>query len=134
MGGRRAAREVSRVASGHHERVRQANWYLLAWKPARDHLQRRQLHGGNTIKLDPNATTTLTGTLDDTNAVARRGERLPGATQMGDNVGGINILRSPKWGEIQVKYKPLLDAGDTTAYWKAVTDEFLGRREQAVAR
>jgi hypothetical protein len=83
-----------------------------------------KLHGGNTIKLDPNATTTLTGTLDDTNAVARRGERLPGATQMGDNVGGINILRSPKWGEIQVKYKPLLDAGDTTAYWKSVTNEF----------
>lgn len=83
-----------------------------------------KLHGGNTIKLDPDATTTLTGTLDDTNAVARRGERLPGATQMGENVGGINILRSPKWGEIQVKYKPLLEAGDTTAYWRAVTNEF----------
>jgi hypothetical protein len=83
-----------------------------------------KLHGGNTIKLDPDATTTMTGTLDDTNAVARRGERLPGATQMGENVGGINILRSPKWGEIQVKYKPLLDAGDTTAYWRAVTGEF----------
>ncbi|HEX2687118.1 MAG TPA: DUF4157 domain-containing protein [Kofleriaceae bacterium] len=83
-----------------------------------------KLHGGNTIKLDPDATTTLTGTLDDTNAVARRGERLPGATQMGENVGGINILRSPKWAEIQTKYKPLLDAGDTTAYWRAVTNEF----------
>jgi hypothetical protein len=66
----------------------------------------------------------LTGTLDDTNAVARRGERLPGATQMGENVGGINILRSPKWGEIQATYKPLLEAGDTTGYWKAVTNEF----------
>jgi len=43
---------------------------------------------------------------------------------MGDNVGGINILRSPKWGEIQAKFKPLLDAGDTTAYWKSVTNEF----------
>jgi hypothetical protein len=83
-----------------------------------------KLHGGNTIKLDPDATTTLTGTLDDTNAIARRGERLPGATQMGENVGGINILRSPKWGEIQAKYKPLLEAGDTTGYWKAVTNEF----------
>ena len=83
-----------------------------------------KLHGGNTIKLDPDATTTITGTLDDTNAIARRGERLPGATAMGENTGGLNILRSPKWGEIQAKYKPLLDAGDTTAYWKSVTDEF----------
>ena len=83
-----------------------------------------KLHGGNTIKLDPDATTTLTGTLDDTNAVARRGERLPGATQMGENVGGINILRSPKWAEIQAKFRPLLDAGDTTGYWRAVTSEF----------
>lgn len=83
-----------------------------------------KLHGGNVIRLDPDATTTLTGTLDDTNAIARRGELLPGATQMGENAGGINILRSPKWTEIQMKYKPLLDAGDTTTYWRTVTNEF----------
>jgi hypothetical protein len=83
-----------------------------------------KLHGGNAIKLDPDATTTVTGTLDDTNAIARRGERLPGATQMGENPGGINILRSPKWGEIQAKYMPLLESDDTTGYWKAVTNEF----------
>jgi hypothetical protein len=83
-----------------------------------------KLHGGNTIKLDADATTTVTGTLDDTNAVARRGERLPGATQVGENPGGVNILRSPEWKVIQDKYKPMLDAGDTIGYWKKVTNEF----------
>lgn len=43
---------------------------------------------------------------------------------MGENPGGINILRSPKWKELQLKYKPLLDSQGETAYWKAVTDEF----------
>jgi hypothetical protein len=83
-----------------------------------------KLHGGNKIKLDSDATTTITGTLDDTNAIARRGERLPGATVMGENTGGINILRSPKWKAIQDKYQALKDAGDLTTYWKSVTDEF----------
>ncbi len=49
---------------------------------------------------------------------------MPGVTVMGENTGGINILRSSKWGDIQAKHKPLLDAGDTTAYWRSVTDEF----------
>jgi len=83
-----------------------------------------KLYGGNTIKLTPDETTTVSGTLDDVNVVARRGERLPGVTQMGENQGGINILRSPKWGEIQAKYKPLLDEGKELEYWKKVTDEF----------
>jgi len=43
---------------------------------------------------------------------------------MGENPGGINILRSPKWGEIKTKHLPLLDTQGETAYWKAVTDEF----------
>ncbi len=83
-----------------------------------------RLHGGNTIKLDPEATTTVTGTLDDTNAVARRGERLPGATKTGENAGGVNILRSPRWSEIQTKHKAMMEAGDVTGFWKTVTDEF----------
>lgn len=82
------------------------------------------LHGGNTIALDPNKTTTVTGTLGDTNKVAVRGEQLPGTTLMGENVGGINILRSPEWQAIQAKHKAILDAGDELKYWKTVTDEF----------
>jgi hypothetical protein len=82
------------------------------------------LHGGNTIALDPNKTTTVTGTLGDTNKVAVRGEQLPGATLMGENVGGVNILRSPEWQAIQTKHKAILDAGDELKYWKTVTDEF----------
>jgi hypothetical protein len=82
------------------------------------------LYGGNTIKLHPEKTTTLTGTLDDVNAVADRGFNLPGATVQGPNPGGINILRSPKWQEILNKHKAIFDAGDTSRYWKTVTDEF----------
>jgi hypothetical protein len=82
------------------------------------------LHGGNTIRLDPEATTTITGTLDKTNTVARRGERMPGITVMGENAGGINLLRSRKWTEIQLKYKSILESGDKTTYWRKVTDEF----------
>lgn len=81
------------------------------------------LHGGNVIKLDPEATTTLTGTLKDTNTVAARGAELPGATVMGQNPGGVNILRSPKWAEIQQKFLPLKDS-NPTLYWRKVTDEF----------
>lgn len=82
-----------------------------------------KLYGGNTIKLS-SKTTTITGTLNDVNAVAVRGSKLPGSTVMGVNEGGINILRSPKWAEIQTKHKAILDAGDTEKYWRTVTDEF----------
>jgi hypothetical protein len=83
-----------------------------------------ELFGGNTIRLDPEQTTTITGVLDDTNKVAKRGVAMPGSTVMGENVGGINFLRSPKWGAIQAKYKPIAEAGDTAKYWRLVTDEF----------
>jgi hypothetical protein len=88
------------------------------------HKGRPTLHGGNTIRLAPDTTTTVTGTLRDVETVAIRGQKLPGVTVMGDNPGGINILRSPKWNLLQEKYKVLLEAGDTTGYWKAVTNEF----------
>ncbi|MFT3764412.1 MAG: DUF4157 domain-containing protein [Minicystis sp.] len=81
------------------------------------------IYGGNTVKLDPNATTTVTGTLDDVNVIARRGERVPGATLQGANPGGINILRSPKWQQIIKKYDAL-KAADPAKFWKTVTNEF----------
>lgn len=87
-------------------------------------ISKRTLHGGNTIKLCPDATTTITGTLTETNAIAARGERLPGATLMGENPGGINILRSPQWRTIQAKHQQLLDTQGEVFYWKTVTDEF----------
>ena len=85
---------------------------------------KRALYGGNTIKLDQNATTTLTGGLRDVNEVAKVGYHLPGSTLMGSNPGGINILRSPKWTEIQNKHIEILKSGDELRYWKTVTDEF----------
>jgi hypothetical protein len=84
----------------------------------------RSLHGGNTIKLDPDATTTVTGTLGDVNTLAERGYHLPGSTLMGENQGGINILRSPEWQAIKNKYRDILKSGDELKYWKTVTDEF----------
>lgn len=83
-----------------------------------------KLYGGNSIKLDPEKTTTLTGTLDDVNSVASRGFEMPGSTLQGSNPGGINILRSPKWKAIQDKHIAILKSGDELGYWKTVTDEF----------
>jgi hypothetical protein len=85
---------------------------------------RKKLYGGPIIKLFEKRTTTITGTLDDVNSVAFRGGLSPGLTEMGANPGGINILRSPKWTEIQAKYNSMLEAGDELGYWKNVTDEF----------
>lgn len=79
------------------------------------------LHGGNMIKLDPNRTTTITGTLGDTNSVAERGFLAPGVTLMGENLGGVNVLRSPQWRAIQEKHRAIQDK---ILYWKTVTDEF----------
>lgn len=82
------------------------------------------LYGGNTIKLTDNVTTTVTGILEDVNSVAFRGQIVDGITKMGVNEGGINILRSSKWTEIQTKYRYMLDSGDELGYWKKVTDDF----------
>ena len=86
--------------------------------------KRAKIHGGNTIYLDPKKTTTITGTLKDTNTVASRGQRMAGATVMGSNPGGVNLLRSPKWAKIQQKHIQILEAGDKATYWRTVTEEF----------
>ena len=86
---------------------------------------RRALFGGMEIALDPERTTTVTGTLDDVNVVAARGwDPALRVTVMGANPGGINILRSPRWAEIQERHRALLDAGDRRGYWAAVTRDF----------
>lgn len=97
-----------------------------------------RVYGGNTIRLDPNATTAVMGNLEPVNAVAQRGLHAPGVTLSGENPGGINILRSPKWVEIRDKYKPL-EAVDKQRYWRTVTDEFWEKAnkpwlEETVAR
>jgi RHS repeat-associated protein len=84
----------------------------------------KELHGGNVILLKRDATTTVTGTLKDVGTVATRGEQHRGMTEMGENKGGINILRSPKWREIQTKYDAIRRAGDEPKFWELVTDEF----------
>ena len=81
------------------------------------------LFGGNKIVLSTEETTTVTGILFDVNSVARRGEALKGVTKMGVNKGGINILRSSKWGELLEKYK-YLESIDKNKYYRKVTDEF----------
>ena len=87
------------------------------------------LHGGNNIKLSPIKTTTVTGTLDDVNLVAERGinadKTFNGITAANvENVGGINILRSPKWGQIKNKYKSVNATGLTVYDWNKITVEF----------
>ena len=87
------------------------------------------LHGGNTITLSPNKTRTITGTLDDVNLVAERGVNVDktfnGITAANvENVGGINILRSPKWGQIKNKYKTVNGTGQTVYDWGKISDEF----------
>jgi hypothetical protein len=54
--------------------------------------------------------------LRDVNEVAKVGYHLPGSTLMGSNPGGINILRSPKWKEIQDKHMEILKSGDELRY------------------
>jgi hypothetical protein len=87
---------------------------------------KEQLYGGNTIKLDAEKTTSVTGTLKDVNVVARRGEQIPEAkaTLQGENPGGVNILRSPRWGELQKEHMPILESGDKLGYWNKVTGDF----------
>jgi hypothetical protein len=87
------------------------------------------LHGGNRILLSTNKTTTITGTLDDVNVVAKRGvnadNTFNGITAANvENVGGINILRSPKWGQIKNKYKSVNAKGETIYDWNKIADEF----------
>jgi hypothetical protein len=107
----RSGRVIGRYSNGSHLEIIPSN-------PAKD------LYGGNTIRLDADATTTVTGTLRDTRTVLERGVQLPGATVTGPNEGGINLLRSSRWEEIQRTHKHILDAGDESAYWRAVADEF----------
>ncbi|MFA0964962.1 hypothetical protein AB9P05_24350 [Roseivirga sp. BDSF3-8] len=87
-------------------------------------ISKRKIFGGNIIYLDPTKTTTITGNLDQVGIVKQRGLALPGLTSRGPNPRAINSLFSPKWGLIQQKYISLLNAGQETAYWKKVTDEF----------
>ena len=86
------------------------------------------IYGGNRISLAKNKTTTVTGTLDDVNTVAKRGVNADGTfngitNANTANVGGINILRSPKWSEIKLKYKSVVN-GQTTYDWNKIADEF----------
>lgn len=81
--------------------------------------KKQKLFGGNKILLSGNRTTTITGSLSDVNVVARRGESLSGVTKMGQNVGGINILRSPKWSKIITKH-----TRNGVTDWAKVSDEF----------
>lgn len=86
------------------------------------------IYGGNKIKLTPNKTTTATGTLNDVNTIAKRGVNADGSfngiTNANTvNVGGINILRSPKWGEIKLKYKSVVN-GKVVYDWEKIADEF----------
>lgn len=81
------------------------------------------LFGGEVIALDPHKTTTITGTIKDTNVVAERGFLAPSVTLVGDNPGGINLLRFPRWGEIQERHIHMLDS-DPIQYWRTVCDEF----------
>ena len=91
-------------------------------------IDNKVLHGGNNIDLSTNKTTTITGTLDDVNLVASRGvnpnNSFNGITAANvANEGGINILRSPAWGQIKNKYKTVVN--NKNVYdWEKIADEF----------
>ena len=85
------------------------------------------LHGGNEIALSPTKTTTIAGSSDDVNVVARRGYETILTDQItlsGENIAGINILRDPRWDEIRNAHQPVRDAGNEVLYWQLVTEEF----------
>lgn len=86
-----------------------------------------ELHGGNEIILIPTKTTTVAGSSNDVDVVARRGYETISTDQMtlsGENIAGINILRDPRWGEIRNAHQPVRDAGNEVLYWQLVTEEF----------
>ncbi|WP_212005046.1 fibronectin type III domain-containing protein [Chitinophaga sp. HK235] len=95
--------------------------YLLV-KPANN----TELFGGNRINVANGRTVTVTGILEDVNLVADAGNRDIAKMQpnYGANPGGINILRSGKWGQIQSDLEYLKEQKGITAYWDAVTEEF----------
>gem|GEM_PF-2423746 len=85
---------------------------------------RNTLHGGNTITLAPDRTTTILGSMNDVGVVRRRGLEMIGVTMQGSNPGAINSLFSPRWRQIMDLHNPILEAGDSPRYWRTVTSQF----------
>ncbi|BAV04392.1 hypothetical protein SAMN05421788_110119 [Filimonas lacunae] len=88
------------------------------------------LYGGNVIQLAPDKTTTITGTMDDVEVVALRGrtsdgKALNGITLSGEvNDGGVNILRSPRWGELKKEYGKKVGKNEWVYDWESISNKF----------
>ncbi|GGG23199.1 hypothetical protein GCM10011344_24910 [Dokdonia pacifica] len=83
----------------------------------------RKLFGGNSIKLSRESTVVVTGTVKDVEFVktfSRKGNRV---WKTGVNIGGIDILSSKRWFEIQEKFIKIKST-NLNLYWETVKDEF----------
>ena len=72
----------------------------------------------------------MTGTLDDVNVILKTSKNADGSINgiillnEVENTGGINILRSPKWGDMLNKHTFTNETGKTITDWIKVSDEF----------
>jgi hypothetical protein len=91
----------------------------------------QKLYGGSTILLNKESTVGIIGVLDDSMLVKQVATRIKGVINRGindkfhltDNVGGLDILQTSEWGNIQEKFAHLLKI-DREEFWYKVNEEF----------
>ncbi|MPS66694.1 hypothetical protein [Chryseobacterium sp.] len=83
----------------------------------------KEVYGGSKIALKPDATVAITGIVKNVNAIKYLSKNSDDIWKTGINIGGMDILSSPKWFKIQEKYLHIL-SDNPSLYWKKVRDEF----------
>lgn len=83
----------------------------------------KEVFGGSKIALKPDATVAITGVVKNVNAIKYLSKNSDNIWKTGINIGGMDILSSPKWFKIQEKYLHIL-SDNPSLYWKKVRDEF----------
>ncbi|WP_046743438.1 hypothetical protein [Kordia zhangzhouensis] len=81
----------------------------------------KKLYGGGIIVLHPEKTVAITGILDDVKVI--KGLGLENLLKQGSNPGGLDMLSSPIWGKLKLKYKAL-ESTNNKLYWKKITQDF----------
>ncbi|KAB8152086.1 hypothetical protein EZY14_015245 [Kordia sp. TARA_039_SRF] len=81
----------------------------------------KNLFGGGIIVLHPERTVAVTGILDDMKII--KGLGLKNLWKQGSNIGGLDILSSPVWKKLKLKYKAL-EKTNNKLYWKKITKDF----------
>jgi len=85
--------------------------------------QGKLLFGENKIVLNQKATVVVTGIVKDVQVVKNTSKNGIYVWKTGVNNGGMDILSSPKWFEIQNQFSKLYEV-NPSVFWKKVTDEF----------